>query len=317
MMLVETLWADLLQQRDRPIYRRVDAVHPLDLYAGLDAEDERLLMLICDEEPKESPAYDALDVHHGRRHDGRWALVIRLLKQDLAAPFGRLCQDLIDGTRYDSPETAGPDFLLRRLARWRKLMELMHGGFSDVAARGLIGELSFLEATAIPRFGVEAAVRGWVGPEGSPQDFRVAGYVVEVKTCALGSDTVTIASLDQLDAGTAPLYLVIVRLSPSSRQSPGAFTLTDLVERVRSVVGDVPARSEFEMRLANTGFDEQNTSANVYYELHENRAFAVSAMFPRLTRSTVPAGIREASYLIELSVCSRFECGLDFGHGDQ
>src|SRR5437867_2618517 len=90
MTSVETLWADLLNQRDRPLYRRVDAIHPLDLYAGIDSGDERVLMLICNDEPKESPVYDALDVHRSRRHDGRWALKIRLLKQDLVAPFARL-----------------------------------------------------------------------------------------------------------------------------------------------------------------------------------------------------------------------------------
>src|SRR5207249_4409835 len=183
----------------------------------------------------------------------RWVLKFRLVKQELVAPFARLCQDLIDESRDKADGTGASTFLLRRLARWRKLMELTRGGFSDIDARGLIGELLFLEAVAVPRFGVEPAIKGWVGPEGSPQDFRVAGYAIEVKTCLLGSHIITISSLDQLDAGTAPLYLVVVHLSPSSQQDSSAFTLTDLVARIHRLADDTPARSEFETRLIETG----------------------------------------------------------------
>lgn len=317
MMIVEKLWADLLKQGDRPIYQRVDEVHPLDLYAGVDAESDLLIMLVCSQEPGESPAYDALDVHHTRRHDGRWALTIRLLQDDLAAPFARLCQDLIDQTRHACDQTGASDFVLQCLACWTRLMELMRSGFSEAAARGLIGELLFLENTAIPRVGVDAAIRGWIGPEGGSQDFRLAGNAVEVKTCLLGSAKLTISSLDQLDAGDAPLYLVVVSVSPCSEKDSSEVSLNDLIARVRKLLGHAVALAEFEKRLADAGLDENSASANAFYQVHGMRVFRVDGKFPRLRRSLLPLGVRDASYTIDLSVCAGFECELSFGYGTE
>lgn len=317
MMMVEKLWADLLQQGDRPIYRRVDEVHPLDLYAGVDAESDLLIMLVCSQEPRESPAYDALDVRHNRRHDGRWALTIRLLQQDLAAPFARLCQDLIDQTRHGCDETDASDSILQSLVRWRRLMVLMRSGFSEAVARGLIGELLFLENTAIPRFGVNAAIRGWIGPEGGSQDFRVGGNAIEVKTCLLGSAKLAISSLDQLYAGDVPLYLVVVSVSPCSEKELSGITLNNLIARVRKVVENTVAGPEFEKRLADMGVDQDSGPANALYQVHGTRVFKVNGNFPCLRRSLLPAGIRDASYTIDLSACADFECELDFGHGTE
>jgi hypothetical protein len=71
------------------------------------------------------------------------------------------------------------------------------------------------------------------------------------------------------------------------------------------------------MRLTDTGFDENCASAKVYYQLDDSRVFAVSDTFPRLTRSLVPAGIQDASYVIDLNTCAQFESELGSGHGDQ
>lgn len=309
-MEVKSLWSELLTMRDRPVYRRVDEVHPLDLYAGIETGDERVLMLVTDAEPPPSPLFEAIEVRHSLRSDGRWVLLFRLKKEDLVVPFSGLCQDLIDSTRSGCGDLSAPEYLTRRLTRWRRLMELSYAGLSDAEARGLIGELVILESILIPKFGAMPALLAWGGPYGAAQDFKIAGTLLEVKTCQLGSWRVLISSIEQLDAGADPIWLAVVRMSISAVQSEAAINLNMLVERVRTVLSADAAIDEFNLRLTEAGFDEQAKSAGVYYQVDEIRGYRVVDGFPRIVRVQVPGPVVSASYVVDVSQCSNFEMEL-------
>jgi hypothetical protein len=309
-MEVKSLWSELLTMHDRPVYRRVDEVHPLDLYAGIETGDERVLMLVTDSEPSPSPLFEAIEVRHSLRGDGRWVLLFRLKKPDLIVPFSGLCQDLIDSTRSGSGNLSAPEYLIRRLTRWRRLMELSYTGLSDQEARGLIGELVILQSILVPKFGAMPALLAWGGPYGAAQDFKIAGTLLEVKTCQLGSWRVMISSIEQLDAGEDPIWLAVVRMSISSVQSEAAITLNMVVERVRSMLSADAAIDEFNLRLTEAGFDEQSKSAGIYYQVDEIRGYRVVDGFPRIVRAQVPGPVVSASYVVDVSQCSNFEMEL-------
>ena len=303
---IEAVWDDLLHSNERPVYRRVDEAHWLDLYAGLDVNDDHVLMLVTSEEPPVPPTYDTITVSCRRRADANWVLVIELHNKDLAIPFARLCQDLIDCSR--ECHHGGPTLLITRLARWRRLMELAKNrAFSEPALRGLLGELIILKDAIAPRFGNAAAVNGWGGPHGAPQDFLVAGIAIEVKTCAPTATTVTISSLEQLDTNTS-ILLATVLLTPSGQNQEGAFTPADLVEMVRSQVGENnPVRAEFDLRLAEAGYEDLLEYNTKWYQDDGKRYYRVTGDFPRLTTTTVPAGIPAATYDVALSSCAPYE----------
>ena len=129
-----------------------------------------------------------------QREHGEFAIILQLGRPEFDEVFGRLCQDLVDATRAAVP-ALGMEALLRRLGRWRKLLEVgERTTLSDIALRGLIGELWFLQRVALRRLGVDAAAQGWVGPLDAPQDFIVGQNVFEIKTCAPPASHVTIAS---------------------------------------------------------------------------------------------------------------------------
>jgi putative PD-(D/E)XK family protein DUF4420 len=306
--LIETLWAELAASPQRPVFRRVDEQHPLELYAGLDGEGNSVLLLVTASEPKDIPTYGMLEITASLRADGNWALVFRVLKTDLDANFATLCQDLIDASRDCTMDPA--EFLFRRLARWRRLMELAKDRIlPETELRGLLGELLFLKDTALPRFGGAAAVKGWVGPSAAPQDFAVGGMAVEIKVRAPGSHTVRISSLDQLDSKTDPLFLVVLTLSPASPDVAGAFTPWDLVEALRHDLEPNPAtRAEFDLRLKEAGFEEHQEYKGIWYQRSDMRCYAVGEAFPRLLASMLPAGISAAIYDIDLNVCTASEC---------
>jgi hypothetical protein len=310
MTQIESLWSELLTTQEPPIYRRVDESHPLDLYAGIETEGERVLMLVTDIEPPISPVFEAIEVRHSLRADGRWVLLIRLKKPDLIVPFSHLCQDLIDSTRSDCGAVSPPEYLVRRLTRWRRLMELSYAGLSDAEARGLIGELFILESLLIPKYGATPSLLAWGGPYGAAQDFKIAGKLIEVKTCQLGSSQVAISSLEQLDGGGEPVCLAVVRMSISSDQNSTAFTLNGLVDRIRLSLSTEVALEELNVRLAEIGFDENDKSAAIHYQVDKIQAYRVIDGFPRIVRAQVPAPVTTVRYLVDISRCRNFEMEL-------
>jgi hypothetical protein len=309
MTRIEQLWQEVATQSSRAgLFRRVDDTHPLDLYAGIDHQGKRVLLLVAKEMPLGLPAPGIVEVACNQRSDAEWAIIVQLARPDFDELFGRLCQDLVDNTRDSTPEHGG-DALLRRLSRWRRLLEAGHRKtLSEAELRGLIGELWFLQNVALPRVGADAAVKGWLGPLAAPHDFLLTASLVEIKTCMPGSHDVTIASLQQLDAGEEPLYLCVVSLGPATSTIPDAFTTAALVTEIRQgIEASQAASTEFELRLAETGYLDGEEYARAWYHVSGVRYFQVRDDFPRLVLTSIPVGVREVIYVIDLRACKAFE----------
>jgi hypothetical protein len=187
-------------------------------------------------------------------------------------------------------------------------MELARNdALSEQALRGLLGELIILRDVIAPRFTLAAAVSGWIGPQDAPQDFVIAGIAVEVKTSTPTATSLRISSLEQLDA-SCPLFLANVRLSPSSGTQGAAFTPETLIAGLRQELGEnTPARAEFDLRLAEAGYQELPAYAGRWYQWDGTRYYRIEGDFPRLTLPTVPAGVVAAFYDIALSICAPYE----------
>lgn len=309
MTRVDNLWREIVTQSTRTgLFRRVDDTHPLDLYAGIDHNGKRVLLLVARNAPPNLPPPGIVEVACNQRGDSEWAIVVQLARPDFDELFGRLCQDLIDSTRDTSPE-AGGDVLLRRLSRWRRLLEVGHRKtLTEMELRGLIGELWFLLTVALPRGGPEAAVKGWLGPLAAPHDFLLGTSLVEIKTCVPGSSDVIITSLQQLDAEDEPLYLAAIALAPSADTTTDAFTTSTLVTSIRERIETSQfASTEFELRLAEAGYADGEEYARTWYHISGVRYFHVHDDFPRLVPSLVRNGVREATYAIDLRACASFE----------
>lgn len=309
MTRVDDLWREIASQASRTgLFRRVDDTHPLDLYAGIDHQGKRVLLLVVRDAPPNLPPPGIVEVACNQRGDDEWAIIVQLARPDFDELFGRLCQDLIDSTRNATPQVGG-ELLLRRLGRWRRLLEVGHRRtLSEMELRGLIGELWFLQHVALPRVGPDAAVKGWLGPLAAPHDFLLESSLVEIKTCVPGSNHVVIASLQQLDAGSEPLYLGAVSLAPSTNTTADAFTTAMLVTSIRErIEASQAASTEFELRLAEAGYADGQEDTRGWYHVAGIRYFLVRDDFPRLVPNRVPQGIGEVTYTIDLHSCAAFE----------
>jgi hypothetical protein len=312
MTRVEELWNEI-SARPSPsrLFRRIDESHPLDLYAGIDHQGKRVLLLISDVAPPTLPAAGVVEITANQRADREFAVVLQVGRQEYAEIFGRLCQDLVDFTRDAVPQN-GAEALLRRVARWRKLLEFGQSTIlSGAALRGLVGELWFLRFVALDRVGTDLAIKSWVGPFEAPQDFVFDDLAVEIKALSPGLERVTISSMQQLHAADIALFLAVVILAPADQNAADTFTVGQLVRSVRDIAGArASALLELELRLAEAGYSDHEEYERTWYRVTHVRYFNIRGDFPRLTREQVPAGILDTTYTIDLGACKAYELPL-------
>jgi hypothetical protein len=300
-MKIEDLWHSLRREAIGA-QRRVDAEHPLDIYADFEQPDRPGLLLICPNQPPDYRPLKAIRIERRVRQDGRWALRVFLEEPKLMAVFTELCRDIVDSTRVGTDPMQLATIVLARIERWRALLQADTAGLDRFALRGLIGELLVLEQRIFPLLGPVESVAAWTGPLGMAQDFHLpSGQRIEVKAVDHDSNQVLINGLSQLDGGEDALVLAVVRLEDTGRDGVNAVTVPLLVERIRAqlVEAPEPLRS-FNSLLRFAGWEAADQGAQEIVRLVRIDEHDVDATFPRLIRAMVPVGVVEATYKIAL-----------------
>lgn len=300
---IEELWR-FLRSGSSVVHRRVDAEHPLELYAEFDPPDRYGLVLFTNREPPEPLSLRSLHIDRGQRPDKRWWLRLSITGTAFQPVFAGLCRDIIMTTRTGVSDDTASAVILSRVDRWKKLLEGELQGMSQAALRGLIGELVVLELDVLPASRPLDAIMAWNGPFGAAQDFILpTGYRIEVKALRGDATSCQINGLDQLDSASDPLTLTVARLDQTGAHAEGAITAPDLIQRLRDrLVEDPAAANEFESRLAAAGWHDHPDHRSFAVLLIGLDHYEVDGDFPRLTRENVPPGVREVRYEIALPV---------------
>ncbi|MBY0473680.1 MAG: PD-(D/E)XK motif protein [Nitrosomonas sp.] len=190
------------------------------------------------------------------------------------------------------------ELFLSRIRAWQAFMQKGNEILSPEAELGLVGELNCIEQLLASGVSAYDVIQGWVGPEDAPQDFELMSCALEVKS-TLASDrfVAKISSLEQLDDSVLSLiFLVISRfvLVDEGR------TLPEIIQSLRDRMPD-DLFFRFDTNLALIGY--LNVHSNQYsrrFRLQNLSFIKVDEVFPRLTPSTVPAGVRSAMYEIDI-----------------
>jgi hypothetical protein len=301
-MSIEELWRQLGAAAAGGAQTRVDAAHPLDIYADMQPPDRVGLVAVCGARPPEVRPMRALSVEQGKRADGRWTLRLSLLERQLMPVFAALCRDVVACTRSGVDETRLGQVVVQRLVHWRSLLDRDAAGLGEATLRGLIGELLVLRDRLMPTLRPAEAVGAWRGPLGAPQDFVLPdGRRIEVKTVGAHADQVRVNGLAQLDACGDPLALVVVRGEGSPPDARGALSAPALIVELRGLLAAEPeALAAFEAALSGLGWHEHLSHDAVALRVIAIEDHEVGPDFPLLTRTTVPAGVLDADYVIAL-----------------
>lgn len=194
--------------------------------------------------------------------------------------------------------------VLRRIDLWRRFLQRHTAPLSGEACRGLFAELHVLNAS-VAIDGAETALTAWQGPERALHDFHFADGLVEVKSWTVASGgRIRVSHSSQVVVDTAnPMHIVAVQLSV------GGSTGTSLPEAISSLrnafVGTL--RFRFDEMLAQYGY------VDAHAELYDSRmevsridAFKVVPGFPHISPQTLPGGLTDVQYSIELGALEPF-----------
>ena len=301
-MSIEDLWRQLAAAAEGGAQTRVDATHPLDIYADLQPPNQVGFAAVCGARPPEVRPMRALSVEQGRRADGRWTLRLALLERQLLPVFAALCSDVVACTRSGVDEARLGQVVVERILHWRSLLERDAAGLGEATLRGLIGELLVLRDRLLPALGPGAAVPAWRGPLGAPQDFVLPdGRRIEVKTVGPHARQVHINGLDQLDPCGDPLTLTVVKAEAATPDTRGAISAPALIGELRSLLAAEPETLvAFETALSGLGWHDHASHDAVALRVVGMEDHEVGSAFPRLTRGTVPAGVLDADYAVAL-----------------
>ena len=283
-------------------YHRVDGVHPLDLYVGIDDQRRWALLLVCDFEPPKLDSSRMISAQKRRRSDGRWTLSLALVDDNYKEIFLLFCGDIIDSSRTITDRKKAVRFIGKRYQEWREMLANSRDDLLTASEiKGLLGEMFFLQSYLAPLYGIDKAVLSWTGPRQLPQDFIVDDTWYEVKTVSSSRSEVKISSVEQLDSATVG-KLVVVYADKTSPTNDKAITLNKLYLQLMEAITDDSVKSDFSMLLLRFGYfpRQEYDSANYTFEIKQIHQYKVTALFPCLRRGNIPDSVVEASYTLSL-----------------
>lgn len=236
--------------------------------------------------------------------NGMLGLPILLADPAVADLFALMGADLVSEVERTDADGAAVERVLRRIALWRRFLQRRGGLMTEEERRGLFGELHVL-SIVMAADGTDAALEAWQGPVRKLHDFRFADGLVEVKSWRVESGArVHISQPDQIGVDpNRPLHLAAVQISVGG---PAGHTLRETAALLRSRMNGIQAQ-RFEELLAEYGYLE--AQADEYHERMQVRGldvYEVRAGFPHVDVRSIPGGVVELRYGIELGALDQF-----------
>ena len=292
----------------RESFQRVDNVHPLDLYVGVDEKMRWTLLLLCDNKPQNVVPSKMLDVKIGKRQDQRWTISFALLEKKYQDMFLLFCKDMIDSSRQISNRNKGSRFLVQRYLEWKEMLANTSDGLlSPEVIKGLLGELYFLYNIMIPKYGIEKAISSWTGILGTDQDFKIDNTWYELKTVSNGKDSVKISSIEQLDSineGT----LAVVFTEKTSSANANSTNINKIYHQLLAIMDD-DLKTEFSNKLLRFGYIPRSEyeNENNTYQIMGVDYYRVRMDFPCLRKITIPGSVIKAEYVLSLPAIQQYK----------
>ncbi|WP_255570088.1 PD-(D/E)XK motif protein [Cohnella sp. CFH 77786] len=283
-------------------YVRIDSDHPMEWSIGYESIIQKSLLLITESKPRDLPSSKSIQVSYAQRAtDNKWAITFRLTRAEQENVYVRLCFDLIESSRTQTDSVEGLEYVLDRYIQWSKLLELQKSGLlSEAERKGLIGEINYLQQIISLGVSPLSAVTSWIGPEGADQDFVDEYGWHEIKASGIGAKTVSISSLEQLDA-LAPGELVLYFIDKTSPNDANSFTLQSKVNNLRDLVrSNVQALDLFNKKLLQYGYIDIPDYSKQWYRFGGSNRYRIDEHFPKLIKGNVPSQIAAASYQISI-----------------
>lgn len=292
------------------IRRRVDPSSPVDVYLAVEPSTGNLGVLLgvhrrIVPSTRDLPGGAGFALQpHVIKEEGRDTINLGIFCTDPACEdvFRHFMEDIVPRLLAERSSEAALRAFLTRVSLWQRFFVQGRDSYlSEESQVGLFGELLVLRDVLIPAVGQPAAVDGWKGPEGKPQDFVLERGAIEVKcTRSKAGERIPVSNELQLDE--RPFACLVLAHALVSLGGAGSFSLVDMVDSVRGLLSG-PALQAFEDRLITAGYLDAHAEhyRNTRFFVREINFYEVRDDFPRLRAGDLPPGVAEITYKIDAS----------------
>lgn len=293
---MNNLFDEILKQcKYSRAFKRISSVHPLDLYLGYNDLGKKTLALIIDEVPLDFQSTKLIEVKVASREDGKKAVGFSLIDDTETDIFFRFCEDIYESTKLVKPNDS-IKVINNRWNRWINMFKNPHPLImGEKEIRGLIGELVFLRDYMFNKYSIDRAITSWMGPNSSHKDFEVNNTWYEIKTCYQSSKSITVSSIEQLDANIDG-HLCIIELEDSNKYVDGCLTLNKIISQITKMITNEIIKQDFLKKLTSVGYMFFEEYDNFIYYCKKINRYLVNDKFPRLKKENLPKEIATVSY---------------------
>lgn len=232
-------------------------------------------------------------------------LILTLLDNSDKDMFYALCIDLLQSTQKSSNEVLAIKTILKRLEKWQYFLRNNKSIIDKNQLKGLIGELYLIKKHLLANFNAGDTLNFWKAPLQSVQDFEVDNMTIEVKTKS-SVNSITISSYEQLFTQLDNLYIYVVTINESMKNSKNSFNIISLIDEIGDLIGkdDLLLKDSFNNLLIQYGFMNSPEYEDLYFTIISDEFYIVENNFPRVI--DIPNGIENLTYRINLDTCKEF-----------
>lgn len=276
--------------------------HPLPVHVN-DGE-LTAFVLISPMKPPVVKSSRAVSVSVTDNHDGRWKLEFRLNQERYQKKFESFYNEVYSSTWKTDINHAAEEFI-SIYNSWKRAFSTEGFPLTDEEVQGLIGEMSFIRDVLSREYKPREILTGWMLIEKGKQDFIFSEKWYEVKTTFIGSNCVTITSLEQLDCPSLG-YLSVIKLKKTSANNPNKVTLGLLVRDLQDYFDQHSLGEEFLTKIGELGLPSDLYEERVF-EIDSRELYRVEDDFPRLKRSEMPVAVGTTKYELYLEPLRKYK----------
>lgn len=286
----------------------VSGAHPLQFFVGRDEIGHARVVIRGPVKPQRPGLSGVVLVERFEDQSAQWNLSLTLQDRRFEEVFLRLADDMHARTASAPSEAVAIDRVTRVIDEWHRLLSRRPAGVLTMEElRGLVGELWLVLNWFTRDRSLEAALEGWLGPLGLPQDFwyEQDGYH-EAKCIGPSTTTVRISSAEQLDP--PDMQLLVLRVATTDETQPGALNLPNLVRRVHDALTETGASEQpLRDRLEHLNVDlAESFYHDTWFVVATIHLHTVNEQFPSIRSSALPDGIEGVRYQIDLDAMQHF-----------
>ncbi len=240
---------------------------------------------------------------------GRRSILVRPTRAGIAAPaFVGLVELVYRETAAAETRDAAMDALIAAVDEFRRFFARRVDRLSESALRGLFVELELLIDLVRAGVSIRDALLAWAGPYRAT-DFKFAdGTSIEVKSARVPAKAVQISSEHQLDAPSGALHLLVKSVATIAPQDHFGTAFLEIVDEANLLIAkDSGAKALWASAVEALGFDQSDPYyAQWRFASNEWQIYHVVDGFPRITKDSLPVGVRAVSYSLQLEALEPF-----------